>query len=209
MKTEAQKLYMAEYRKKNAEKIAAQAKVQKAAYYAANKAKVNADNKAHYERNKDIALARNAAYVSANREKVADYQRQYADTNRAQRLSYYKARFQANREELNARSCAYAKANKGAVNARNRAWARRNPMKIRAANGLRKGRVRQATPAWADKEAIKCVYQEAHYMQMQVDHIIPLSHPQVCGLHVWDNLQLLSETANKSKGNNFDIEACQ
>lgn len=205
MKTEAQKLYMAEYRKKNAEKIAAQAKIQKAAYYAANKAKVNANNKARYERDKDLVLAKNAAYVAANREKVAEYQRHYSCENRQRLLTYYKARFEANREYFNARSCAYAKANKEAVNAKNRAWARRNPMKIRAANGLRKGRVRQATPAWADKEAIKCVYQEAHYMQLHVDHIVPLKHPLVCGLHVWDNLQLLSATENKSKGNNFDI----
>lgn len=26
----------------------------------------------------------------------------------------------------------------------------------------------------------------------------------VCGLHVWDNLQLLSETDNKRKGNSFN-----
>ncbi len=206
MKTEAQKLYMVEYRKKNAEKIAAKAKVQKTRYYAENKAKVNADNKARYEANKPAYAARRDAYTKENSEKVSVYQQAYREANREKAKLYFKERYGANREEIGAKQSAYAKANKDAVNARNRAWAARNPMKIRASNGLRKRRVRLATPTWSDKEAIRCVYQEAHYMQMHVDHIIPLKHPLVCGLHVWDNLQLLSEQANKSKGNTFQIE---
>jgi len=207
MTSDAKKLYMAEYRKKNAEKIAARAKLQKAAYYAENKERVLAANKAHYEANKPAVLAKNAAWVEANKEKVAAYKRDYDAGNRERLKTYYKAYFQENREEISTKQSAYAKANKDAVNANTRAWAARNPMKIRASNGLRKRRVRLATPKWSDKEAIRCVYQEAHYMQMHVDHIIPLKHPLVCGLHVWDNLQLLSEQANKAKGNSFLIES--
>ena len=207
MTSEAKKLYMAEYRRKNAEKIAARAKVQKAAYYAKNKAKVTADNKRRYEADKPTALARNAAWGDRNKEKVAEYQRVYRDAHRSEASAYFKARFAANREKIIAQQCAYAKANKEQVNARNRGWAKRNPMKVRVRCALRRSRVRAATPAWADLADIKAVYQEAHYMQMHVDHVIPLKHPLVCGLHVWDNLQLLSEVANKAKGNRFDIEA--
>lgn len=63
----------------------------------------------------------------------------------------------------------------------------------------------QATPPWADLEEIKNVYLEAQYFGMHVDHIIPLQGKNVCGLHVWDNLQLLSAVENIKKGNRYAV----
>lgn len=71
---------------------------------------------------------------------------------------------------------------------------------------LRNRTVKQATPGWANKDDIHNVYLEAQYMQLEVDHIIPLKHPLVCGLHVWDNLQLLSRSENARKNNKFDSD---
>lgn len=61
--------------------------------------------------------------------------------------------------------------------------------------------VMQRAPIWADKPAISVVYRKARELGMAVDHIVPLKHPLVCGLHVWANLQLLDRTLNSSKGN--------
>ena len=69
---------------------------------------------------------------------------------------------------------------------------------------LRKNNKKSACPSWADLEEIKCIYQEAEYFQLEVDHIIPLKHKLVCGLHVPDNLQLLSRSENARKSNKFD-----
>lgn len=60
------------------------------------------------------------------------------------------------------------------------------------------------------KEEIKEVYQKATQLTEEtgtlycVDHIIPLVHPDVCGLHTPHNLQLLPFEENAKKTNKFD-----
>lgn len=80
-----------------------------------------------------------------------------------------------------------------------------NKHKFFANNAKRRALVKQATPSWADLAEIQNVYLEAQYLQMHVDHIIPLRGKFVCGLHVWENLQLLSAKDNLSKGNKHAI----
>jgi 5-methylcytosine-specific restriction endonuclease McrA len=84
-----------------------------------------------------------------------------------------------------------------------RAYNKTNKAKRNALTALYKLKKRLAIPSWANKEDIKAVYEEAIYMQMQVDHIVPISHPLVCGLHVWDNLQLLTKEENMKKSNSW------
>lgn len=72
--------------------------------------------------------------------------------------------------------------------------------------------IKQATPSWANMDAIKEMYVAAQQLiartgvKYEVDHIVPIQHPLVCGLHVEHNLQILTETENISKSNNFIIE---
>lgn len=66
-----------------------------------------------------------------------------------------------------------------------------------------------ATPPWADFQAIRQVYLDAERLSYEtgiphdVDHIIPLSHPRVCGLHVAENLRPYPARANNAKSNNW------
>jgi hypothetical protein len=69
---------------------------------------------------------------------------------------------------------------------------------------LRSRRMKHAQPAWVDQSELDCIYQEAQYFQMHVDHIVPLKGANVCGLHVPANLQLLSASANSRKRNRND-----
>lgn len=52
-----------------------------------------------------------------------------------------------------------------------------------------------------DMREIGEVYERAHAKGNTVDHIIPLNHPRVCGLHVPWNLRELPSASNFARGN--------
>ena len=94
-------------------------------------------------------------------------------------------------------------ANKEHIAAYEKDYRARKKDQIYAKNNARHKRVQQATPLWADMNAIRDIYLEAQYMQMEVDHIYPLNGKTVSGLHVWDNLQLLTKEQNLRKSNTY------
>ena len=66
-----------------------------------------------------------------------------------------------------------------------------------------------ACPKWANDAAIDAIYKRASALRkegfdVQVDHVIPLRSEVVCGLHVENNLRIISAFENQSKGNKFD-----
>lgn len=72
---------------------------------------------------------------------------------------------------------------------------------------VRRGNERRATPKWADVLAISMMYRAARMLSAttgvahSVDHIVPLIHPLVCGLHVHWNMRLMPLTENIRKAN--------
>ncbi len=61
----------------------------------------------------------------------------------------------------------------------------------------------QRIPSWADLGKIKAIYEEAAALGLTVDHVIPLRGKLVSGLHVHNNLQMLSGVENSIKGNKY------
>lgn len=77
----------------------------------------------------------------------------------------------------------------------------------RAKKLRRKHAIERATPAWADRAAIAEIYAEAKRISEErgevwrPDHLVPLRHPLVCGLHVPANLAVMRHDVNSRKGN--------
>lgn len=75
-----------------------------------------------------------------------------------------------------------------------------------AAQMERHARKLSATPPWADRDAVKGMYElcglfRATGLDLHVDHIFPLQGKTVCGLHVAENMQLLTRWENSRKKN--------
>lgn len=88
-----------------------------------------------------------------------------------------------------------------------------------AANqGERRAQKLRATPEWlseGDKASIREIYELAEFLtrttgeRHEVDHIVPLRHPDVRGLHVPWNLQVLTAIENARKGSYFHPQESQ
>ena len=66
----------------------------------------------------------------------------------------------------------------------------------------------KATPPWANLNKVWDMFLFAAIcracdIDMQTDHIIPVNHPHVCGLHCEANLQHLTELENNRKSNKW------
>lgn len=66
----------------------------------------------------------------------------------------------------------------------------------------------RARPSWVNPSDLSWFWQESKRVtaetgvQHSVDHIVPLRHPLVCGLHVPANLRIIPLKENQMKSNN-------
>ena len=159
-------------------------KAAKAAYDRERRARLKdeiaAKKRAYYLANKDKEDARVAAWCAENKDRSAEIKRAWKERNpEADHTPHARAR----RAEYM------------------REYRKTNPHVHRRNQTLRRAKVSRATPAWANKTAIKEMYEAARSTGLHVDHIVPLKGKTVCGLHVENNLQLLPPRANRQKGN--------
>lgn len=108
-----------------------------------------------------------------------------------------------NRDSNRARSAAWRAANGVHVALYGAVWAKNNRAKINATHAKRRAAEHTATPRWADPAEIATIYEAAALTGCEVDHIVPLVSPKVCGLHCPANLQLLPRGENRAKGNRY------
>lgn len=141
---------------------------------------------------KTCTKAYNASWYSANRESHNAKQAVIHTLNRPHRLEQMRQRHQSNPDYVVLAARKHRKTHPDKVNARHAAY--------------RASRL-QCTPRWADFSVIDQLYEEAHRITVQtgikheVDHFIPLRSKLVCGLHVQQNLRIITKVENARKGN--------
>lgn len=161
-------------------------------YHRANKDKLNAAMRAHYAANASEYKERARKWKEENPERFKEMRAKVRAANPEKFREISRADWQKHNAKRKAAKHAYRAAHPdlGAHHCR-----------------LRQTRKQQATPAWADLNAIKAIYRRAAELTKQtgerwhVDHEIPLKHSLVCGLHVPANLRVIPGAENQSKGN--------
>lgn len=99
--------------------------------------------------------------------------------------------------------------NKNTIRKNSSNWAKNNKAKKCEISIRYYASKMRAIPSWFDKKAVLEFYTQAELLSNQtgilhhVDHIIPLQGELVCGLHVQNNLRVITMSENCSKGNNI------
>lgn len=179
---------MEQLSKKERQRIAKQ-KYRKSAKGIAAKKK---DDAKYYKKNKEKIDKANRQYVIDNREKVAKYQKQYSKENK-EKVKHIKKEWANN--------------NRDKVRQSNSNWQKSNRSKCNSLLAKYRASKLKATPTWSEAEKIQVLYEKCKWLESltglkyEVDHVVPLQGKDVCGLHIWENLQILEVIENRTKGN--------
>jgi len=159
----------------------------------------------YYKNNKDMYRKSSAAYKKRNPLKIKEQWQNYyqRDAVKKARSKYYKDYYIKNEETIVKRKKQWYIENPRY----NKQYRECNPSKISLLIRQYLQSKKCATPRWYESELIKRIYLKRNELSklwnivLHVDHIIPLQGKNVCGLHCWDNLQLLEASLNSRKSN--------
>jgi hypothetical protein len=172
-------------------------------------------------RTKEQISTYNKKYYYANLEKYVEKMKRFKAKNPGYSRGWAKKAYEADVEKFRKKSLDYTKEHQEECRERCRLYrmahqedARKNwriyyeanRKKLIFRNWIRGKRFKIATPGWASMDKISIIYQNATDSNLSVDHIIPLKHHLVCGLHVETNMQLLSKSDNSRKKNRWHFE---
>lgn len=157
----------------------------KRAYYMANKVKILAQDKRRYHANRDARVARMRSYKEENKEAC---------------LASCRAYKAANKDAVKADSRRYYAENAERQKAAVREWTSKNRGKVNSYGAKRRAAKRgtevKDCPRVAALYRIAACLREDGY-DVHVDHIVPIVRG---GSHTFENLQILTATANLQKG---------
>lgn len=161
--------------------------------YATNPEKFRAQKRADTKKHRDKR--------SAERKKRYKTDKAYAALILARVTKYRTENAEKLKAKRPAKGAKYRAANQAKlIEARRKYWADRPGLQLYFTRS-RQVRIRRATPAWANHSVMKEWYRRSALLGVEVDHIVPLHSPLVCGLHWEGNFQLLPAIDNMRKGN--------
>ena len=150
----------------------------------------------YYMKHQEKLIQRTRDWETNNKEKRKESSKQWTLNNKKKRQEVCKKYYENNKNK--------------ALEATKK-WKSNNRDKLLFYASQRRLIKKESMPLWADVSKIQDIYNIAISMRgngidVHVDHIIPLRSKLVCGLHVHNNLQILSAKENLSKFNKFALE---
>lgn len=148
-------------------------------------------------------------YYHSNREEVTRRRKEFFQKNPQRRKESNKRSKERRKEKLKMERRAYREKNKELIKERRKQYRKEKMHILLAIKAKRRAKKRAALPGWADLAKIAGIYKSAKEIsdrsgeQYHVDHIVPLIHPLVCGLHCESNLQVLRSVENLKKSNSY------
>lgn len=153
-----------------------------------------------------------AVWRAANRDKTRAAQARYYEANKELCDERVLACVRKKPEYYIAKSMAWQAANKPKVAASRKRCYEKNRGEEIARVRRRQGRMRQGSEHMnlAEQVEVEAMYAFCKmFPGFEVDHIVPLNGKNVCGLHTPSNLQVLTRTQNRSKGNKVCLGSIQ
>jgi hypothetical protein len=165
----------------------------KKVYYSANRSTILDNKKKSYKKDSDTKKAYNKGYWKENKASLSKKNKQWRQANKEhvkRQMEAYRVR---HKERLSARGKVTGKV-----------WRANNKDKIAEKHARRRARIKNQSPPITNLEKSLCtalywmsrVLSNSCNEPFHVDHIQPISKG---GLHVFDNLQILSAEENLSK----------
>ena len=162
------------------------------------------------DNNTDYHHKYNKQYYPNNKERAAELSEKYYDKMREESPEILMERQRKN-------SITYIRNNKNVVTERDKLWRKENSGYINSLTSKRRAKKLNATPLWINYPEIQEIYLECEDIntinkmcggvgRFVVDHIIPLQGKNVSGLHIANNLQIITERENAIKSNKFNEE---
>lgn len=220
---EADRARCKDYREKHRDAVLAK----KREWYWNNREAQRQGHREHYLANRESIIAKTRAYAAENPDKVKTRKKRYYEKNKTDLLvkttEYAKANpqirkkaqrnyYEKNAQIISEKSRTYRLANSEKCAEWGRAWRRANPDLVNS-YGVRYRATKLNCTMLHNPELLSLVEIEAFDLarrreaatgfKWEIDHIVPLQSPLVCGLHNEHNLAVIPRRLNRRKSNRY------
>jgi hypothetical protein len=165
------------------------------------------------EKNKDQISKKTKEYKVTNQDKVKEWKKNWNSSEKGKLYNKQKSKIYRASGKTKAAEKKYRDSNKELIAKRVESWRLENFDRKACSQAKRRSIKINATPSWF-YEIDELVINEAHHcaslrekttgIKWHVDHIIPLQGKKVCGLHCWNNIQVIPAKTNLCKSNFFE-----
>lgn len=177
--------------------------------YSAEGGIIRHKNKIRYSDNKEHILERNKIWRNSNKDKLKKTKVLKHTKTPEIRRSRDKKYYNSNKDAIQIKQLNYRNLHREELRQYACEWRRNNPIYSKIKSMERKFHIKQATPSWVNKSKLYEIYKNRLDISNEtgivhhVDHIYPVRGEFVCGLHVPENLQIISAAENMKKSNKY------